>query len=326
MDLINKLQNLKETTQSREVKDLCETYITELKSGNTSITESQIVEVIESREGNTVSPIEALRNEELERSKSRAKMLAESWGGLNSFAPSKNSGSYVDGAEEEQKPSSEIQNKLNEALEGMAKFDKSAASFIDSNKVENLGILESILSLSKKGIYEHGNFKILCENYVNILKNKNVPEYWVAENFIADFSNFSWDSSVKAAVNRVTESCNTLRPEIEVSKALYQIENTGSSDFYTPVKESISKWLVSESKSIPALSKELRVWSFNPIVKTLINNLTLLETNDTKMHIPTINGNSFFPPLPPPLGHRRSSEARRRCCSPPASSRAAGSY
>ena len=292
MDLINKLQNLKETTQSREVKDLCETYITELKSGNTSITESQIVEVIESREGNTVSPIEALRNEELERSKSRAKMLAESWGGLNSFAPSKNSGSYVDGAEEEQKPSSEIQNKLNEALEGMAKFDKSAASFIDSNKVENLGILESILALSKKGIYEHGNFKILCENYVNILKNKNVPEYWVAENFIADFSNFSWDSSVKAAVNRVTESCNTLRPEIEVSKALYQIENTGSSDFYTPVKESISKWLVSESKSIPALSKELRVWSFNPIVKTLINNLTLLETNDTKMHIPTINGNS----------------------------------
>ena len=290
MDLINKLQNLKEATQSREVKDLCEVYINELKSGNTSITESQVAEVIESRE-NTVSPIEALRNEELERSRSRAKMIAESWGGLNSLT-SKNAGSYVDGVKEEEKASSEIENKLNEALEGMAKFDKSAASFISSNKVENLGILESILELSKKGIYEHSNFKILCENYVNILKNKNVPEYWVAENFISDFSNFSWDSSVKAAVNRVTESCNSLRPEIEVSKALYQIENTGSSDFYTPVKESISKWLVSESKSIPALSRELRVWSFNPVVKNLINNLTLLETNDSKMNIPTINGNS----------------------------------
>ena len=103
MDLINKLQNLKETTQSREVKDLCETYITELKKGNTSITESQVVEAIESRGENTISPIEALRNEELERSKSRAKMLSESWGGLNAFNPSKNSGSYVDGAEEEQK-------------------------------------------------------------------------------------------------------------------------------------------------------------------------------------------------------------------------------
>ena len=109
MDLINKLQNLKEATQSREVKDLCETYINELKSGNTSITESQVVEAIESREENTVSPIEALRNEELERSRSRAKMIAESWGGLNSFSVSKNSGSYVDGAKEEEKPASDIQ-------------------------------------------------------------------------------------------------------------------------------------------------------------------------------------------------------------------------
>jgi hypothetical protein len=292
MDLINKLQNLKETTQSREVKDLCDTYITELKKGNTSITESQISEVIEFKEVNTVSPIEALRNEELERSRSRAKMIAESWGGLNAFNPSKNSGSYVDGAKEEEKPSSEIQNKLNEALEGMAKFDKSTTSFVDSNKVENLGILESILELSKKGIYEHASFKILCENYVNVLKNKNVPEYWVAENFISEFSNFSWDNSVKAVVNKVSESCNNLRPEIEVSKALYQIENTGSSDFYSPVKESISKWLVSESKSIPALSRDLRVWSFNPVVKNLINTLTFLETNSSKMNIPAINGNS----------------------------------
>ena len=292
MDLINKLQNLKETTQSREVKDLCETYIAELKNGTTSISESQIVEVIESRGEISISPMEALRNEELERSRARAKMLSESWGGLNSFSNSKNSGSYVDGAEEEKKISSETQNKLNEALEGMARFDKSAASFINSNKVENLGIMESILELSKKGIYEHGSFKILCENYVNIINNKKVPEYLVAENFISDFSNFSWDSSVKSVVNRITESCNMLRPEIEVSKALYQIENTVSSEFYNPVKESISKWLVSESKSIPALSKELRVWSFNPVVKNLIHNLTLLETNDSRMNIPSINGNS----------------------------------
>ena len=79
MDLINKLQNLKETTQSREVKDLCEAYISELKNGNTSINESQVVEAIEAKVENTISPMEALRNEELDRSKARAKMLSESW-------------------------------------------------------------------------------------------------------------------------------------------------------------------------------------------------------------------------------------------------------
>ena len=291
MDLINKLQNLKETTQSREVKDLCEAYISELKNGNTSINESQVVEAIEAKVENTISPMEALRNEELDRSKARAKMLAESWGGIGKGF-SKTSGSYVDGVKDEERSTSEIESRLNEAIGQMAQFDKSAESFVISNQVEKLGILESILDLSKKGIYEHGSFKILCENYVNLIKNKALPEYWVAEAFISDFSNYAWDSSVKAVVNRVTESCNTLRPEIEASKALYQIANAGSSDFYSPVKESISKWLVSEGKSVAALSRDLRVWSFNPIVKNLINTLTVLESNGSKMNIPTINGNS----------------------------------
>ena len=291
MDLINKLQNLKETTQSREVKDLCEAYISELKNGNTSINESQVVEAIEAKVENTISPMEALRNEELDRSRSRAKMLAESWGGIGKGF-SKTSGSYVDGVKDEERSTTEIESRLNEAIGQMAQFDKSAESFVTSNQVEKLGILESILDLSKKGIYEHGSFKILCENYVNLIKNKALPEYWVAEAFISDFSNYAWDASVKAVVNRVTESCNTLRPEIEASKALYQIANAGSSDFYSPVKESISKWLVSEGKSVAALSRDLRVWSFNPIVKNLINTLTVLESNSSKMHIPTINGNS----------------------------------
>lgn len=292
MDLITKLQNLKETTQSREVRDLCETYISEIKGGNTSITESQISQEIESKTENTISPLEALRNEEVQRSKQRAQMIAESWGGMNTFTTSKNSGSYVDGAKTEEKSSSNLENKINEAIEEMSKFDKAAASFVQSNKVENLGIYESIIDFTKKGIFEHSNFKLLCENYVNLLKNKNLPEYWVAEAFINDFSNFAWDSSVKAAVNKVTESINTLRPEIEVSKALYQINNAGSSEFYSPVKESISKWLVSESKSIPALSKELGVWSFNPIIKNLVNTLSVLESNSSRINIPAVNGNS----------------------------------
>jgi hypothetical protein len=235
--------------------------------------------------------MEALRNEELDRSKARAKMLAESWGGIGKGF-SKTSGSYVDGVKDEERSTSEIESRLNEAIGQMAQFDKSAESFMISNQVENLGILESILDLSKKGIYEHGSFKVLCENYVNLIKNKALPEYWVAEAFISDFSNYAWDASVKAVVNRVTESCNTLRPEMEASKALYQIANAGSSDFYSPVKESISKWLVSEGKSVAALSRDLRVWSFNPIVKNLINTLTVLESNGSKMNIPTINGNS----------------------------------
>lgn len=292
MDLINKLQTLKESTQSREVKDLCEAYINELKNGNNTITEAKISETIESKIENKISPMEALRKEEMDLSRSRAQAISESWGGLGNKLTNKNSGSYVDGAKDEVAKPTEKQGLLNEALEGMAKFDPSAASFVKSNRVENLGIMESILDFSKKGIFEHGSFKILCENYVNLIKNKNLPEYIVAESFVNEFSNYSWDSSVKNAVNSITESINSLRPEIEASKALYQIANTGNSSFYSPATETITKWLVSEGKSTAALSRDLRVWSFNPIVKNLINTLTVLESNGSKMNIPTINGNS----------------------------------
>jgi hypothetical protein len=291
LNLITKLQSLKESTQSREVRDLCEAYINELKSERKESAGSPESSITESQSTPTISPLEALRNEELERSRSRARMIAESWGGINNRT-AKTSGSYVDGVKEETRKSTEIESKLNEALQEMSKFDKSAASFVKSNSVENMGILESILDFTKKGIYEHGSFKILCEKYVNLIKNKSIPEYWIAESFIRDFSDFSWDSGVKETVNSIIESYNSLRPEIEVSKALYQISNTGNSDFYSPVKESITKWLVSESKSIPALSKDLRVWSFNPIVKNLINNLSILESTETKMNLPIVNGNS----------------------------------
>ena len=292
MDLINKLQTLKESTQSREVKDLCEAYINELKNGNDTITESKISEEIESKIENKISPMEALRREEMDLSRSRAQAISESWGGLGNKLSNKNAGSYVDGVKDEVAKTTEKQTLLNESLESMAKFDPSVASFVKSNKVENLGIMESILDFSKKGIFEHGSFKILCENYVNLIKNKNLPEYIVAESFVNEFSNYSWDSSVKNAVNSVSESINNLRPEIEASKALYQIANTGNSSFYSPATEIITKWLVSEGKSTAALSRDLKVWSFNPIVKNLINSLTLLESNSSKMNIPTINGNS----------------------------------
>ena len=292
MDLITKLQNLKESTQSREVRDLCDVYINELKNGNTSIDESLIVESLGTETENKISHLEAIRKEELEASRTRAKMIAESWGGINEFKTSKNAGSYVDGERKDTKTPRGVENRINEALSEMAKFDKSAKSFVNYNKVENLGVLESILDLSKKPIYEHANFKIVCEKYVHLIKNKAIPEYFVAESFVSDFSNYSWDSNVKNAVDKILESITSLRPEIEVSKALHQIENSGNPEFYSPVKESISKWLMSESRSIPALSKDLGVWSFNPVIRNLINRLSVLESNSSRVEIPVVNGNS----------------------------------
>ena len=292
MDLLNQLKTLKETTTNPEVKSVCESHINKIQNGevlNESAVLESVNQVVKEIEGeNATNPFEMIRKQELERSKNVAQRLMESWGGIGSTT-SRNSGSYVDGKKEE--VHANIQ-EISESLKTLAEKDGSAKAFVSSQGVNDLGVFESILSIKGTGIYEHPNVKILCEKYTHLLKNNNLPEYLVAESFVAEFQNFTWDTKVKSLVESVANRMNSLKPEIEVSKALYSIEKSAGSDFYSPVTESLNKWLVSENKSVTLLSKDLARWSFNPTVKNLVNRLSLMESSETKLSIPVNNGNS----------------------------------
>lgn len=294
MDLLNQLKTLRDTTTNPEVKSICESHINKIQNGE-SVNESAILEsvdqVVKESEGESaVNPIEMLRQQEIERSKSAAQRLMESWGGIGSSS-SKNSGSYVDGKKEEEAEINEITN-ISESLKEVAEKDASAKAFIDSQAVNNLGVYESILALKGTGIYEHPNVKILCEKFTHLLKNNNTPEFLLAESFVQELQNFNWDNKVKSALDAINGRISSLRPEIEVSKALYSIEKNAGADFYSPVTESLNRWLVSENKSVALLSKEISRWSFNPVVRNLVNNLSLMESSETKLSIPVNNGNS----------------------------------
>ena len=292
MDLLNQLKTLRDTTTNPEVKSICESHINKIQNGE-SINESAILEsvdqVVKESDGEKgVNPLEMIRKEELDRSKNAAQKLMESWGGVGS-SMSKNSGSYVDSVKDEISSDS---NDISESLREVAAKDPSAKAFMDSQAVNDLGIYEAILNIKGSGIYEHPNVKIVCEKYSHILKANNTPEFLVAESFASEMQDFNWDKKVKASIEAINERVNSLKPEIEVSKALYSIEKSAGSDFYSPVTESLNKWLVSENKSVALLSKDLARWSFNPTVRNLVNNLSLMESSESKLSIPVNNGNS----------------------------------
>jgi|LakMenE18May11ns_1017448.scaffolds.fasta_scaffold9958167_5 hypothetical protein len=292
MDLLNQLKTLRDNTTNPEVKSVCESHINKIQNGevlNESIVLESVNQVVKESEGdNAINPLEMIRKQELERSKNAAQRLMESWTGVGRTT-SKNSGSYVDGKKEEASINVE---SISESLKTLAEKDSSAKAFVDSQAVNNLGVFESILNIKGTGIYEHPNVKILCEKYTHLLKNNNIPEYLVAESFVSEFQNFAWDNKVKSLIESITNKIASLKPEIEVSKALYSIEKSAGSDFYSPVTESLNKWLVSENKSVALLSKDLARWSFNPTVKNLVNSLSLMESSESKLAIPVNNGNS----------------------------------
>lgn len=290
MDLLNQLKTLRDNTNSPEVRTLCESHIKNIQEGTVTSSESEIIESINEANNSSVevNPMEMLRKQELEKSKSMASRLMESWGGLGSSF-SKTSGSYVDGKKEAKE---DLSSNISESLSQLADKDPAAKAFVQSQGVNNLGVYEAIMTIKGQGIYEHPNVKVMCEKYSHLIKSQNLPEFLVAESFASEIQNFTWDNKIKAVYEKISESLNTLKPEIEVSKALYSIERNAGSDFYSPVTESLNKWLVSENKSVALLSKELSRWSFNPAVRNLVNSLSLMENSSERLSIPVNSGNS----------------------------------
>ncbi|NBO36220.1 hypothetical protein EBU91_01565 [bacterium] len=292
MDLLTQLKTLKENTQNPEVVLFCENSIKEIQQGHNSLNEELLFQQVESLQNAQQSmeknPLDLIREQQMTTSKTAASKILESWGGVDSRT-FKSSGSYVDGIEEKQPISHQ---NIQEGISSFATQDASVASLMKSQEVHNLGILESLLNLKDSGIFEHPSVKILAEKYYNLLKVKNLPEFIVAESYIAELGNFNWDQDVKRMYEGISNRIADLRPEIEVAKALYAISQNGSSDFYSPVTESLNKWLVSENKSITLLSQEISRWQFNPIVKNLLNNLSLMESTSRQLHVPVSSGNS----------------------------------
>jgi prefoldin subunit 5 len=292
MDLLTQLKTLRDTTNSPQVKTICESNIQKIQNGDKTLDPNMIIESIQNlqtQNETVMDPHQVLREQEMAKSKNVASKLMESWGGLGSTR-AKTSGSYVEGAKEE--ATNFDSQALNESLANLADTDSSVAAFMKAQTVNNLGVFESLLSIKDTGIYEHPSVKIVCEKYLHLLKAKNLPEFLVAESFSQEMKNFTWDNKIKSLVESIDEKVGSLKAEIEVSKTLYAISQNAGSDFYSPVTESLNKWLISENKSVALLSKEISRWQFNPAVRNLLNTLSVFENNSEKLNIPIHNGNS----------------------------------
>ena len=279
MDFINQVKKLKELTKSPDVRQICESYL----NGSSEMSESQVLAALNEQASNIEATPElknhweSIKSEQMGASKKAASSLMESWGGLKSNPSLNNSGSYLGNEKKE-----DTSNSLLESLNNLASNDDSAKSFIEAQGLKNLGVLESINKLRGLSIYEYPKVKIVCEQYANIIVNKSIPEFSVIHNFVSELEAFKWDVTVLPLIEGLKEKANKFSREIEVSKVLESIKQSGNYSFYSELSESLNNWLISESKSSGLLSKEITRWSFNPVVRNLINYLNVNEAADSK--------------------------------------------
>lgn len=287
MDFVNQVKKVKDLTRSPKVRELCESF---LRGDNISKEEliaqiekqSHAVPLQESAVPRVPNHVEVKRKEENEVSKRAAAQLMESWGGVKNTTSS-NSGTWVAPQETKKEESA-----LLESMDFLGQIDDSARSFADAQKLHNFGIREAIQKIRESSLHSYPKAKIVCDQFTHLL-GKGLPEFVLVEGFVNELKQLSWDSEAAKLAENLSAKMKEFSREIEVAKVLETLKNSGNASFYSDLKESLDSWLVSESKSTGLLIKDISKYTFNPVVRNLVNYLKVTESDDSrKLEIPEV--------------------------------------
>jgi hypothetical protein len=196
----------------------------------------------------------------MEKAKAAAALLNESWGGNGGFTPGA-AGSYTDGLQKE------IENMSTEHRKAI----KSSFS---------VGVLETAMALNNTSFVELAEAKILVDKYINHVSIKGLSEAFLIEAMISELENFAWEKNVKPALANLKKAFESNRKEIEVAKAIEEINGSGGRDLYSSIVETMRNWLASEDRVSEKLLVDLKKWAFNPSVRSLVERVSNLQ-NET---------------------------------------------
>jgi hypothetical protein len=284
MDFVNQIKKLKDLTKSPKVRELCENYL----NGGIKLDPESFFNTLNEEDSNFSNNIkehvDAIKNEQNEISRRSAQSLMESWEGIKEKNLG-NSGTFI---------SSKMENSINESimdkLEDLSLLDGSTKSFKEAQKIKNLGILESIEFLKNRPVYSYPQTKIICEQFRNLIEVRGVKEFLIAESYVNELSKIGWDSDIKDTMESISEKIKRYSREIEVSKVLESLRNSGSYNFYSDLIDTLDSWLVTENKSTDLLLKQIKRWEFNPVIRNLSNSMKINESkNSGYLNLPRVS-------------------------------------
>jgi hypothetical protein len=284
MDFVNQIKKLKDLTKSPKVRELCENYL----NGGIKLDPESFFNTINEEDSNFSDNIkehvDAIKNEQNEISRRAAQSLMEHWGGIEKSTVD-NSGTFI-----KETPNNSLNESIIDKLEDLSLVDGNARSFREAQKLNNLGILESIEFLKSKPVYSYPQTKIVCEQFRNLVQDRGVKEFLLAESFINELSKIGWDSDIKNIIESISEKTKKYSREIEVSKVLENLKNSGSYSFYSDLADILDSWLVTENKSTELLLKQIKRWEFNPVIRNLSNSIRINESkNSGYLNIPRVS-------------------------------------
>ena len=302
-NLKDKIQDLLKNTSSNEIKALCESYLKETSGkdieGSDKLTENLFtgLKTLVSKDSNVaklLSETESYNKTKMDLetniSKNAAQRLMENWDSVRRDKKISNVGTDNTFKTENENKAKQ-HDMLLESIASVAGEDEAAKAMFSNINKNNYRVAESLEKIKKSQIANHPNLKYVIARYENAL-SEGVAEYKLVKDFLSSIHPFKWDSVIRESYDVVQTVINDRAAEIEVQNVMESIKATDGKRFYSDLIKKMNEWMSSENKNIHDLIREMKGYSFNPLVKDLSNRLMLMEnTKGTTFNIPVKSSN-----------------------------------
>ena len=201
-------------------------------------------------------------------------------------------------------PTKNLSSLIRERLKELDSQDAHAQRFMISEKrlarLEDMGISRALDRIKLTGVWDHNpRIQYILETYE---KNKimNIPDFLIAEQFIAQMAPFCYDPSINEAVDVVRNIQKALEEDIAVSTTIHLLENSRASKFYSPLVSNLKEYLENKSQSMRSVViSEMETYAYEPVVRDLQNKLKVYESNSnkSKFHITATSADYLVNPV-----------------------------
>ncbi len=168
-------------------------------------------------------------------------------------------------------------------FEGLSKIeDPEAKKWLEREKrawaVKNIGVRESIKSLSLTEGKDNYGLKSVLEYYQDILES-GVPEVRLYESFLTAMQSFAYFPKVGNAIAAINHNVENYKTDISISKIVDAMKESRSSYLVPIIEDTIQNYLDDKNPQTQSLVKECLIkFSYDPFIRDIINLVTLDAT------------------------------------------------